>query len=276
MDDQTAFALYTLPAGQDVVRPAGQRAIDGVLDELREWMYGRGYTPLGPALLAWDEWARRQVRQPIVPVFAPAASPAYRLFERPELLVAAIPIALRDGKYNLAGVYDTIQAQGFDPLGAPYVPLLSGERADPAAVRGFVPVVPRGTGSLVPRPGWFTSKMGWSPPRPRIGARLARRQIVVQIGLGMLRAWIGLLLLAIVVLPLLGGLAWLAGAFARDAIIPWTIAGLLWWGGAGAAGVGLAGLIQARIRLRAAGRWNAFWRATPPPPLLIFDFQMED
>lgn len=276
MNDENAIALYTLPAGQDVVRGAGQSPLDGVLDELREWLRGRGYTPLGPALLAWDEWALRQVRQPIAPVFAPAASPAYRLFERPELLVAAVPIALRGGKYNLAGVYDAIQEQGFDPLGAPYVPLLTGAREAPDSVRGFVPVVPRGTGSLVPNPGWFTSKMGWAPPRPEIGATVSRRQVLGQIGLGMLRIWIGLLLLAIVALPLIGWAAWLGGAFARDAIIPWALAGLLWWGGLGLAGVGVAGAIQARILLRAAGRWNAFWRRTAPPPMLIFDFQMED
>ena len=271
--------LYTLSASQEVVRTVLNHDVETVLNELREWLRGHGYTPLGPALLGWDELALRQVRQPIAPVFAPDRGATYRVVERPEMLVVAASIPVRNGKYNLAGVYDQVQRLGFDPLGAPYVPLLAGVQSVQTSVRGFVPVVPRGTSRLLPLPSWFANKMGWQLPPLPLGETLSARLVMQQTGLLVLRALIAVLLLGIVALPLITG-AELLGVVVGEAMWPHLVQRALdsALGFATIAGLGLIGfgLLMLRSRLRAMRCWNTFWERTPTPPLLVFDFMLEE
>lgn len=268
--------LYTLPASYDVVGTTMHQDIDAALQELREWLWQCGYTPLGPALLGWNEWAIREVRQPIAPVFAPPGSRPYQVVERPELLVAATPISIRAGTFNLAGVYDAVRHHGFDPLGAPLVPLGLPPSAATTIVQGFVPVVPRGTSSLMPLPSWYISKMGWQVPAPRLGERLSPWQAVQQTGLIMLRTLIGLILIGIILGSLVGLCGWILGIRSYSNLATLVVSSLIAFSGWGLIIGGFVSMLMIRSRLRAVRRWNSFWAQTPTPPSLQFDFQVEE
>jgi hypothetical protein len=278
MSAVSPLPLYRLPPSHDVIVTASATDLAPALQELHDWLWKTGYTPLGPALLGWNEWAMREVRQPIAPTFAPISGGQYQIVERPALLVAATGIPLRDGKFNLAGVYDRVRQHGFDPLGAPLIPL-GALPGGAATVQGFVPVVPRGTSGLIPLPGWYSAKMGWSPAAPEIGEPIPRWRPLQHTALRLLRICIGLILLGIVLCSIAALAGWLFGSglyfvpnpnmvFSLISSISWGLEGLL-----------VIGVIMLRQRLQAADRWNAFWAETPAPPWLrfeLFDFELEE
>ncbi|HEY1013644.1 MAG TPA: hypothetical protein VGE07_13115 [Herpetosiphonaceae bacterium] len=269
--------LFLLPAGLDVTRPVTSTDLDGAVRGLRAWLRQTGLTPIGPALLGWDEWAVRQIRQPIAPIFAPPAEPPYRVVARPELMVVELPVALSRGTFNLAGLYDYVREYGLDPLGAPYVPLSGGaNHALEGTSVGFLPVVPEGTSSLIPLPSWFTGKMGMVPRPPRYGIAASARLALEHTGLILLRTLIGIIMLGIVLLPyatfcgISGGVA--RGGLIREivlaSVVPLLVSCL--------ALEALIGGVMLWTRLRAVRRWNAFWQRTPMPPPLALSHALEE
>lgn len=276
-DGPERLELFLLPAGLDVTRPVTSADLDGTVRALREWLRQTGLTPIGPALLGWDEWAVRQIRQPIAPIFAPLVDPPYRVVARPELMVAELPVALSRGTFNLAGLYDYVREFGLDPLGAPYVPLSSaaGPAAEGASV-GFLPVVPEGTSSLIPLPSWYASKMGMVPRPPRYGAATSARLALEHTGLILLRTLIGIIMLGIVLLPyatfcgVSGGVA--RGGLMREIVLASVLPSLIIC----LALETLIGGVMLWTRLRAVRRWNAFWQRTPMPPPLALAHAVEE
>ena len=108
---------------------------------------------------------------------------------------------------------------------------------------------------------------------------LSARLVVQQTGLLLLRALVALLLLGILALPLISG-AELLGVVVGETMWPRLVERALapTLGFATIAGLGLFGfgLMVLRSRLRAMRRWNTFWERTPTPPLLVFDFMLEE
>ncbi len=276
MSDQAPLPLYCLPAGHDVIIVAGDLELATTLQQLRDWLWQAGYTPLGPALLGWNTWALREVRQPIAPTFAGASDQQYQIVERPELLVVATSITLRDGKFNLAGVYDLVRQHGLDPLGAPLIPLGALPTSGTASVQGFVPVVPRGTSSLIPLPDWYSTKMGWSLPLPNIGTPIPRWRALQHTALLLLRTATALTLLGIVLGSFAGLAGWILGLRLYFALNLNMVSSFIAYGGWGLAGMLGIGALMLRQRLRAVQRWNTFWAHTSTPPRLQFDFEMEE
>ncbi len=276
MNELPTLPLYRLPASHDVIAAASPSDPAAALQQLREWIWQAGHTPLGPALLGWNVWAERELRQPIAPTFARQPGGQYQIVERPELLVAATSITLRDGKFNLAGLYDRVREHGLDPLGAPLIPLGALPASGTATVQGFVPVVPRGTSSLIAPPGWYSAKMGWSPPPPAIGAPIPRWRPLQHTALLLLRGGVTLALLGIILGSLAALAGWVLGLgqyFAPNLNMVFSFIGYASWGLEGLLAIGA---IMLRQRLQAADRWNTFWAHTPTPPALQFDFEMEE
>ena len=276
MSAVATLPLYILPASHDVTVPASQTDLAQTLQQLRDWIWQAGYTPFGPPLLSWDTWATREVRQPIASVFARLPSGRFQLVERPALLVVSTSVSVRAGKVNLAGVYDRVRQHGLDPLGAPLIPLGAIALDGSATVEGFVPVVPRGTRSLIPIPGWYSVKMGWSPPAPAVGVPIPRWRALQHSGLLLLRTATALTLLGIVLSSLVTLAGWLLSLGLDFVLSPNMVFSLSLYVGWGMGGLMLISGVDLWRRLRAIRRWNTFWAATSTPPTLQFEFAMEE
>ncbi len=259
--------LTRLPAGQAAVCRCDDD-LDATLGRLREWLRKVGYTPLGPAFVTWDRHAKRLLHQPIAHVFAPRHSDEMYVIERREVLMLRVPMSVKAEHYNLAGVYDYALERNLEPLSAPFVPVLGKPQPETHQVFGYVPVLPRGTHLLSPHSNRLSRKIGWTPQEPNLGdfisARFIRREvghsvarwlIIVLLGMILLLPWYWLLWYFRWMQPLSRGEFTQLGMFGMILIIG---SGLILW----------RGLTNARHR------WNRFWHQTPPPPLLLIDFEV--
>ncbi len=271
-----SLELLILPAGQDVVVELKTPEIAAAVRELREWIWRCGYLPLGPAWLSWNEWATRELHQPIAPVFAPQADASYHVVERSEALVVALPITTVQHTFNLAGVYDLVQEYGLDAIGAPLIPWSPSVTDASTPTLGYVPVVPLGTSSLIPISSWIARKVGFQVTAPTLGEQLPKRVAWQQTGLIVLRTSIAMLLAAIVALPYLGLCAWSSGVLRAGLFQEIVLASLIPTGVVILLMQLLIGGIMLRIRQRAIERWNSFWSQLPDPAILFLTEDAED
>lgn len=268
MDDTQAphLEMGILSGGLDVVTRPDPPPLEATIERLKAELWRQGIIARGPALLGWNTFAERELRQPILARFALPLEAAYTTAIRDDRLVVQLAIPARDGLYNLAGIYDLIAAYALEPIGAPLVVLDPQQRTALAgSATAYVPVLPQGTRILVPRQGWFQRKIGFQPPPIDLGGALSPSLAWAGAWRLALRLWIGLAAISLLVLPSLA--LGLVAAGLGD--VAWWLGGL--WLGAMTAGVGaitLAGWLAYR---RAIRRWNMFWSQHPDPPRIVLD-----
>ena len=261
--------LFILPEGQDIVVTASA-PLEQTTAQLHTWLWQRGYQAVGQPFLTWNSSAQRELHQPIVPRFAIPIQAAYTVQQRPELLVVAIPVPVRAGAYNLAGLYDMVCEYQLEPIGAPFIPLQEKPHPAVGTVTGYMPVVPQGTRALIPLNTRLSQKIGLLAAPPEPGQLLPESLAWQQVRITVLRTMIIFVLAAIVSLPILGVCSWLVLQFGGRPISNIMVSSVLVGMGFGLS-LAIAMIIaMLRKRRQAVKHWNAFWQLMPTPSLLVF------
>lgn len=266
MPQAMGLQLHVLPAHQELIAPLPSGYVGPVMAAAEAWLKHHGYRTLGPWMIAWGPNGQPQLRRPVSGALKAINDKAFQTVEVPEQLLIAVPfVGWPILPYNFTLPVNSV---GLEIVGSPLLLALTNDPPTTA----WIPVIPRGTGSLF---GRARGKLGLHPAPPKAGTLI-----------GIQRAWINALfklgrfstVMAFVIIGLFSfgmvismldygilGIAdvWvgtLAGTyyFVASPLFGWTMIVCA-----------IAFVVNALILMIAINRWNNFWSQRNPPPELL-------